>query len=244
MVIAVCSDIGKIREINQDSYYFIDSSDLPLFVVADGMGGHKAGEIASLIVTETVKEMYDQFKEEILRDELTIKDFISKTLNEANLRIYNKSNSIDEYKGMGTTVTMAIIYENILYIGQIGDSRGYLLRDEKLLQITQDHSLVAELLRNGSISEKDALNHPQKNIITRALGTDENVEIDIYDKELLKDDIIFLCTDGLTNMVNNDSIKDLLLNGEDIQKNCEVLINMANDSGGVDNITAMIIKFD
>lgn len=244
MVIGVCTDIGKIREINQDSYYYSDSQSLPLFVVADGMGGHKAGEIASLIVTQTVKEMYNQFMEHMINKELNINDFISKTLKEANIRIFNESNSIEEYKGMGTTVTMAIIYENILYIGQIGDSRGYLLRDGELVQLTQDHSLVAELLRNGSITEKDALNHPQRNIITRALGTDEMVEIDIFNKEILKNDIIFLCTDGLTNMVSNELIKEILLSGEDIQNTCEELVNRANESGGVDNITAMVIKLD
>ncbi len=242
MFVGVCSDTGKIRVINQDSYYICELDELPVFIVADGMGGHKAGEVASSIATETIKEMIYMNQEELLSENFQIPKFINEALSEANKRVYEKSSISEEYKGMGTTVTMAFIFKGELYIGHIGDSRAYLLRDNELLQLTQDHSLVAELVRNGSITEKDAINHPQKNVITRALGTDEEVKIDIFSREVLDGDVILLCSDGLTNMVSDEMIKEILLKSENIQDTCNLLIDTANDLGGLDNITAIIIE--
>ncbi|MTI47721.1 Stp1/IreP family PP2C-type Ser/Thr phosphatase [Sporosalibacterium faouarense] len=242
MFVGVCSDVGKIREINQDSYFKCNLDDFPIFVVADGMGGYKAGEVASRIVVETVEEMVKEYKEELVKKELEVPKFINEVLNESNNRVYEKSNSNEEYEGMGTTVTMAVILNNEIYIGHIGDSRAYLIRNEEIMQITQDHSLVAELVRNGSISEVDAINHPQKNIITRALGTDATVKIDILSKDVEEGDIILLCTDGLSNMVSDGLIKEILLSAEDKQEACEKLVSTANELGGLDNITALVIE--
>lgn len=242
MIVGVCSDSGKIREINQDSFYKCKIEDLSVFVVADGMGGHKAGEVASYTVVETVEEMINSSKEALISHSLEIPKFINEVLNESNKRVYEKSNSSIEYEGMGTTVTMAVFYNDEIFLGHIGDSRAYLIRNQEILQITQDHSLVAELVRNGSISEKEAINHPQKNIITRALGTNENVKIDILSKSVNEGDIVLLCTDGLSNMVSDDMIKDILLTSNDIQEGCERLVSAANELGGLDNITALVIE--
>lgn len=242
MLVGICSDVGKIREVNQDSFFKCELEGLPLFVVADGMGGCNAGEVASQIVIETVKEMVNTHKDQLANSILEIPKFIMDTLNLSNDRVYEKSNSEDDYKGMGTTVTMAFIHDYILYIGHIGDSRAYHLRDNELVQLTQDHSLVAELVRNGSISEKEAIDHPHKNIITRAIGTDSEIEIDIYSRGIKDGDIILLCSDGLTNMVSDELIKEIILESDDIQKNCNSLMNTANKLGGLDNITAILIE--
>lgn len=143
---------------------------------------------------------------------------------------------------MGTTITMAYISEDKLYIGHVGDSRAYLLRDNKFIQLTEDHSLVAEMVKRGSISEEEAECHPQRNIITRAIGTDEKVITDIIVEDIYKDDILLLCTDGLTNMMNDDEIKEILINKMDLQKNCNSLVNKANRLGGIDNVTVIAIK--
>lgn len=242
MIVGVCSDSGKIREVNQDSFFKCKIEDLSVFVVADGMGGHKAGEVASYTVVETVEEMINSSKEALISHSLEIPKFINEVLNESNKRVYEKSNSSIEYEGMGTTVTMAVFYNDEIFLGHIGDSRAYLIRNQEILQITQDHSLVAELVRNGSISEKEAINHPQRNIITRALGTNENVKIDILSKSVNEGDVVLLCTDGLSNMVSDDMIKDILLTSNDIQEGCERLVSAANELGGLDNITALVIE--
>ncbi|MGF7057280.1 Stp1/IreP family PP2C-type Ser/Thr phosphatase [Brassicibacter mesophilus] len=242
MNICVSSDVGKIREINQDSYFYCENDQLPIFVVADGMGGHNAGEIASNLAIQIIKEAYNRDKEKIILKTLELPRFINEALKEANKRVFNESKKQECYQGMGTTITMGFIYEREIFIGHIGDSRAYLLRNEELLQLTQDHSLVAELVRNGSISQEEARNHPQKNIITRALGTDSNVNIDIVSRELEDKDTIILCTDGLTNMVSENRIREILLNCESLEDGCNTLIDTANALGGFDNSTVVIIK--
>ena len=242
MIICVGSDVGKVREINQDSYFYCDNDQLPIFVVADGMGGHNAGEIASKLAIQTIKEAYNRDKEKIIQKKLELPGFINQALKEANERVFIESKKHESYQGMGTTITMGFIFEKEIFIGHIGDSRAYLFRNEELLQLTQDHSLVAELVRNGSISKEEAQNHPQKNIITRALGTDCNVNIDILSRELDDKDIILLCTDGLTNMVSENRIRETLLNFENLEDCCNALIDTANDLGGFDNSTVIIIK--
>ncbi len=242
MFICACSDIGKIRNINQDSYYYSDDNRLPLFVVADGMGGHNAGEVASLLAIETIKENYEKEKENIIQGKLDIPKFINLAFMEANKKILKEAKENKSCEGMGTTITSGIIYNNEIYIGHIGDSRAYLFREKELYQLTQDHSLVAELVRNGSISTEEAVNHPQKNIITRALGTDINVKVDIISKNLEGNDVIMLCTDGLTNMVSDSKIKEILLNCSELRQACCLLTDVANEFGGLDNTTVMIIK--
>ncbi len=244
MIVGVSSDIGKLRDINQDSYYCSKTKGFPLFVVADGMGGHNAGEVASLLAIETIKKNLLLNKQVLENSDMDVTEFIIDTLKKANKQILNKAKSKIDLNGMGTTVTLAYIMEGKLHIGHIGDSRAYLLREKQLKQLTQDHSLVAELVRNGTISKQEAINHPQKNVITRALGTDPEVEIDIITQNIIKDDIILLCTDGLTNMVNDSELKNIILSDYDIQEVCNNLIKVANNSGGIDNTTVLLIKID
>lgn len=244
MIIGVSTDVGRIRDINQDSFYCSDIEGLPLYVVADGMGGHNAGEVASYIAIESVKEVFHKNKELLLAKEIEIPQFINDALNTANERILEKSNKEERYNGMGTTITLAFIQDDEIFIGHIGDSRAYLLSNGELIQLTQDHSLVAELLRKGSISEEEAMNHPQKNIITRALGTDENVKIDILSRKIKKEDILLLCTDGLTNMVSENKIKEIIIESKDLQTASNILINTANELGGLDNTTVMLIGIE
>lgn len=242
MIVGVCSDVGRVRDVNQDSFYSCEIEGIELFVVADGMGGCNGGEIASEIVIDTIKEITNKYKESLINQEIEIPKFINDSINESNKRIYEKALEIEKFKGMGTTVTMAYISSDEIFIGHIGDSRAYLIRDEEIFQITQDHSLVAELVRNGSISKKEAINHPQKNIITRAVGTDKEVRTDVISRKIQSGDIILLCTDGLTNMISNEIIKDMLIKSQDPQKVSEKLVYTANELGGLDNITALVIE--
>lgn len=244
MIYGACSDVGKMRKINQDSYYLSENTSLPLFVVADGMGGHNAGEIASSVAIKIVKKCLDTKYELIISNELDVTTFIEETLKLSNKEIYKMGKSNIEYNGMGTTITIGCIKDDKLYIGHIGDSRAYIINKQKFMQITQDHSLVAELVKNGSISEDEATNHPQKNVITRALGTDIDVKVDISEYKLERNDIILLCTDGLTNMVSENIIKEIIMSCDDLQKACETLIENANKNGGKDNSTVMLIKVE
>ncbi len=243
MFICACSDVGKVRNINQDSYYYSDDNKLPLFVVADGMGGHNAGEVASSLTIDTIKESYEREKESIIQGKLHIPRFINLTLAKANQRILKEAKNNQSCVGMGTTITLGIIYENELFIGHMGDSRAYLFSKQELYQLTQDHSLVAELVRNGSISSEEAVNHPQKNIITRALGTDIDIKVDIINRKLNDGDLIILCTDGLTNLVNDKKIKEVLNSRVELRQACCLLTDAANDMGGFDNTTVMIIRY-
>lgn len=241
MDIGAISHTGLIRDINQDSY-FVSEDKMNLFVVADGMGGHKAGEVASSIAIDSVKKYIEKhISQEYGEYDEAVSRIIEEAIVDANTKIFNKSMEEEKYQGMGTTLTMAFI-QSKLFIGHIGDSRAYLIRNNEIRQITQDHSLVAELLRNGTITEKEAKTHPQKNIITRALGTEENIQIDIYTIELLAEDIIVLCSDGLSNLVEQMEIKECLANSKSMQFGCEHLVDLANERGGYDNITIIAIK--
>lgn len=236
--------VGRVRDINQDSYYINYNETLSVFVVADGMGGHNGGEIASKIAIDTIKNNFNDYSNEIAEEKLSVENFIRKTLELSNEEIYKYAMENEAYKGMGTTATMGCIFKDKLFIGNIGDSRAYIIRDNDITQITNDHSLVAELVKNGTITKEEAVNHPQKNVITRALGTDINVKTDIYNFNLEEHDIILLCTDGLTNLVSEIDIMKFINDSEDIQNICDNLINHANDNGGYDNSTVIIIKID
>lgn len=243
MQIGVCTDKGKIRENNQDYYYSSNFLELPLFIVADGMGGHKAGEVASKMAVDIIVEVVSRSSKNGY-EEISISNIIRKAVEEANEKIFDKSLSSTKYNGMGTTLTMAYLTDENITIGHIGDSRAYIARGDEFIQLTEDHSLVAELVKNGSISAEEALYHPQKNIITRAVGTSKYIDTDIVIAQVIKNDIILLCTDGLTNMVDDMEIKNMIQNTNDMQVLCESLINKANDLGGVDNITAIAIKIE
>jgi len=243
MEVGAKTSIGRIRDINQDSYYISPNNKYPLFIIADGMGGHKAGEIASKMAVEIISSSLENDSENIIMDENYIINRIKNSIWRANDEIYKKSLERNECSGMGTTVTLVWDINGKFYIGHVGDSRAYLLRGNNLYQITEDHSLVEELIRNGSISREEAKHHPQKNIITRAVGTNKDIEVDIIVEDKYKGDILLLCTDGLTNMLNDDEIKELLLVNENIQKACEYLVELSNNKGGFDNISVVAIKY-
>ncbi len=243
-----CTDVGKTRPINEDGYYISDYSkayDAIYAIVADGMGGHQAGEIASGLALKQVSDAINKgFFAQMNEQEL--KKLLASAVREANKNIYEMSMSEIGCVGMGTTITICLLFGNHAMIAHVGDSRAYVLRGGTLHQITTDHSLVQELLKSGQITAEEAENHPQKNIITRALGTDADVDIDVYEFSVCAGDCIMLCTDGLSNLITNQEIKEILTQNENVSENAlaESLIDLANQKGGFDNITAVILKKD
>ncbi len=231
----VVSDIGKIRKTNEDGYLI----NKPVYAVADGMGGHSAGEVASAIALETIKKSLKK-----LPAEEEIPQLLAESIQEANAAVFHRSTTEAEQRGMGTTLTVAVFLKDKFYIGHIGDSRAYLLRDDKLVQLTEDHSLVAQMVKEGAISPQQAEIHPQRSVLTRALGTEPSVQIDISASEIEPRDRILLCTDGLTAMLSDPEIKELLSEPAGPQSICKDLVDSANDRGGSDNTTVIVLEID
>ena len=234
------SDIGRIREMNQDNYFISDPNDeIKMFIVADGMGGYKGGEVASALAIESAKSYIKNNFEETNKDKDKILDLIKNAIEYANMVVYERSKEVEELNGMGTTLDVLIIQSGKVYIGHVGDSRVYRLRKDFFRKLTTDHSYVEQLVREGNITKEEAYNHPKKNMLTKALGCTAFVEPDVMVKGFQKDDILLMCTDGLTNMVREDVICDIIKDNPETA--CEVLLNKANENGGQDNITAVII---
>lgn len=232
------TDTGITREMNQDYYFASETSvgNLPnLYIVADGMGGHKAGDYASRYTIERVVASVTRSSSsepvEILRD----------AISKANELLISDSNEDEAKHGMGTTLVACTIIGKQMVVANVGDSRLYLV-DDKITQITRDHSLVEEMVRLGEMDEEAAREHPKKNIITRAIGAFEKVEVDFFEVELKDSDKILLCTDGLTNMVPDQTILDIIRRGTGLEKVVEELIHTANFNGGRDNITVMLVE--
>lgn len=243
MVKAAVSDIGKSRDKNQDAYYLAEDGESPLYIVADGMGGHRCGEIASSMALDSV---LDSFRSNIknISNKDDILKLIKTSMETANIKVYLKSLEMKECKGMGTTMTLAYIFKDRILIGHVGDSRAYIIRDNNIEQITEDHSYINELLKSGTITLEEAKSHPKKNMITRALGASSIVEVDIIQKKYKKNDTLLICSDGLFNMVNEKEICDVF-NREPSIKTCSSrLIDMANEKGGFDNITVVAVKLN
>lgn len=244
MISSIQTHVGKVRIKNEDSFYAPkNNSELPkLYIVADGMGGHRGGDIASQRAVEVVSSYINGNISEHQNDE-QIKELLRCSINEANRRIYAESLENADLSGMGTTLTMGLFYEDKVYIGHIGDSRAYRIRENKIELLTRDHSLIWQLMEEGKLSAEEMTTHPMKNVITQALGTDELVEPDITSFDVKPGDILVLCTDGLINMLDDEKIKDIVCNNnpEDAAKR---LIDSANSRGGTDNITVGIIKVD
>lgn len=237
------SDVGIKRDNNQDSFYISEKDNILLYLVADGMGGHKAGKLASNMAKDIIQRNFNE-------DEIDLdngKDILKKiktSIEEANTKIYLKSMEDEESKGMGTTVTLAYIFKNKMYLGHVGDSRAYLIRNNEIIQITEDHSYVNQLLKAGSITKEEAKTHPKRNMITRAVGSSSIIEIDLINKEWNQDDILILCSDGLTNMVKDTKILKAFKDEDNVQDSCEKVVKLANKNGGIDNITVIAIKFN
>ena len=234
------TDIGSRREINQDYVYCNDDAVglLPnLYIVADGMGGHKAGDFASRYsVTEFEKELKEQ-------NARTVIGSMEGAVRLVNERLLKEAAAEPDYEGMGTTFVAACIEQDSLYVLNIGDSRLYLISEKGTIrQITQDHSLVEEKILRGEIERKDAKNHPEKNVITRALGAADQVVPDFFEVELSAGDYVLLCSDGLTNMVEDSVIKETVLNSEaSLKEKAESLVELANKNGGRDNISLILV---
>lgn len=230
--------IGQRRSVNQDYIFYTDEpiGNLPnLYIVADGMGGHKAGDRASSFAVEKFIE--------IVKNEEAQQPFylMKKVLSKVNHELVLLSRKRPEYEGMGTTFVAASVFEDSLYVMNIGDSRLYKMENH-LTQVTKDHSLVEELVRNGQLTKEEARIHPQKNLITRALGVEEEIEPDFFQLEMKAGDRILLCSDGLTNMVEDKNLEKILVSLPDSRKAAEKLIEQANEKGGLDNIAVIVAK--
>ena len=233
------TDPGKVRERNEDSVLIIKNDfDEYLLVVADGMGGHTGGEIASNIVVNKIGKRFEEMGR-IGSKEDTI-NWIKEIVGEANASIYKFTSENPESAGMGTTLVLALYTKDFLLFGNIGDSSGYVLKKGKLHKITTDHTLVNLLVSSGELTLEEAKNHPRKNVLMRALGADTKVEMDIFDVE---DDIegIFLCSDGLTNMLQDEIIEKVLDEKKSIEEKMQKLIVKSNNRGGTDNITVAFL---
>jgi len=226
--VGAATDIGQVREGNEDSYLVV----APLYAVADGMGGHRGGEVASSLALETVQQLFE-------RQEGSLADQVSR----ANRAVYDRSQSDRSVSGMGTTLTAALIDENKVHLVHVGDSRAYLVRDGALTQLTEDHTLVHRMVLEGEITPEEAETHPHRSILTRALGVDESVQVDEGDVQVESGDRLLLCTDGLTGMVPEGQIQEILRDAADPQEAVDRLVKVANRAGGIDNITAVVLDF-
>ncbi len=235
------SDIGRLREKNQDAYYISDSLDqIQLYMLADGMGGYNGGEIASNLAIQSAKNYIENNFKEIEKSKENIIQLVGSAMEYANMVVYEKSKENKELEGMGTTLEICLIYNNRAFIGHVGDSRVYRIRKEFLRKLTQDHSYVQKLVKDGTITKEEAQHHPQKNMLMKALGCNAFVEPDVMVKGFLKDDIIIINSDGLTNLVSTDEIYKEAK--KDIEQAPKELIKIANEKGGYDNITIIVIK--
>jgi protein phosphatase len=228
--VGVITDTGRKRRRNEDAYV----CEPPLFAIADGMGGAQAGEVASRLAAAALKESRAQ-----AGGEQRIADLIQ----EANRRVYDRSNSDPKTSGMGTTITVALVEDGSVAFGHVGDSRAYLIRDGRMEQVTEDHSLVNELMKSGKLSREEAEMHPQRSVITRALGTDPDVDVDTFTVAAEAGDVFLLCSDGLTDMVDEHAILELVQqHRDDMNAALKALVKAANRGGGEDNITVVAFE--
>ena len=233
------TDIGRKRELNEDYIYTSGQpiGALPnLFIVADGMGGHKAGDYASM---HTVDRFVEVIRE--LGEEHGVQDAINEAVTAANAYIYQRSRENSNLSGMGTTLVLASCIGNEAIVANIGDSRLYLVNDA-MTQIKRDHSLVEEMVTLGGIDREMARNHPDKNIITRAVGVKEKVAADFFEVDLTKGDKLLLCSDGLTNMLRDEEIYQIIQNNKELEQAAKALVDAANENGGRDNIAVVLVE--
>src|SRR5262245_49755500 len=228
VTVGAATDIGQVREGNEDSYLVEE----PLYAVADGMGGHRGGEVASSLALEIVQQLFE-------RHEGTLADQVVR----ANRAVFDRSQNDRSVSGMGTTLTAALIDDDKVHLVHVGDSRAYLLQDGRLTQLTEDHTLVHRMVMEGEITQEEAETHPHRSILTRALGVDESVQIDEGDVQVGTGDRLLLCTDGLTGMVSEEEIQQILVESAEPQEAVDRLVKVANRAGGIDNITAVVLDF-
>lgn len=235
------TDVGRVRQGNEDALFADESWGV--FIVADGMGGHVAGEVASQMVTERVGPGVSRAVEEGLRGG-ELQERTLELIGEANRAILERADNEPEKRGMGTTLTLlTLLPESDYLIEQVGDSRGYLLRDGELRQVTRDHTVVQQQVERGALTPEQAREHPLSHILTRALGTEHAVEADTYGDKAQPGDVFLLCSDGLSGMLPDARIHEILSTPIDsLQEIADALIDAANDAGGLDNITALVVR--
>ncbi|MDD5793274.1 Stp1/IreP family PP2C-type Ser/Thr phosphatase [Clostridium sp. HCP1S3_B4] len=238
-MISMISDIGNKRSLNEDYAGYLEKENYKIYVVADGMGGHNAGEVASKMAVEAI---VSYISENI--NNKNYNEILKKAIKTANNAIYDFASTSEKLNGMGTTVTACLVINNKGFVANVGDSSCFLIRNNKIKKITKDHSLVQELLDLGTISEEEAFNHPKKNIITRAVGTSKKILIDVFEIDILKDDIIMLCSDGLTNEIQKNEVLEILNSAKSLKNACEKLVLEAKNNGGRDNITVLLFGGD
>lgn len=234
-MVGLVSDIGLKRALNEDYAAYYEDADFKIYVVADGMGGHNAGEVASKMAAERILDYVKYNFSKIHEREL-----IKIAIEEANREIFNFSMTSDKLNGMGTTVTACLITRKNIYVANVGDSSCIGIKDGMIKKITKDHSLVQELIDSGTISEMEAVNHPKKNIITRALGTNQNVCIDVFDVMNGEYEVLLLCSDGLTNELTKEEILQIVMSEKNYDHIANKLVDMAKEKGGRDNITVLL----
>lgn len=249
------TDVGVVREANEDSYFVQDWHYVSqtrrvshgIFIVADGMGGALAGEYASAlatrVVSQTVNEGFERMEAQGSQ-EINIPEILENAIKKSNKAIYDAAKRNPQYQGMGTTVTAAVVYQGYLYVGHVGDSRGYLISKNEIEKITRDHSLVGRLLEIGQITEEEAAVHPQRNLIYRSLGAYPNVEVDLYERTFVPGNCLLLCSDGLIEHVKDSEIHQVIDQAADQWRACNQLVNMANIRGGDDNTTVILVYMD
>jgi protein phosphatase len=241
MEMAWRSDIGRVRDLNEDSTgLFITSSGVVIAIVADGMGGHQAGDVASREAVKTIERVLCAHPLNVSTDEKS--DLLLHAEGKANEKVYTLATENSNFQGMGTTVVAAIVDEREVVLAHVGDSRAYVLHKGGLYQLTEDHSYVNLLRKHGQITAEEARNHPQRNMIVRAVGTNEEVEVDLINTPWGEEDILLLCSDGLTTMVDERDIGLVLTSGMTLEEMADKLIEMALNAGGNDNVSLILIR--
>jgi len=226
---------GLVRTRNED-YFYMDSSR-GLYIVADGMGGHQAGDVASSLAAHTIEQYINNHRDTPL-------ELLKKAIIQANLSVYQEAMRVQANNGMGTTIVIVLIVDDRLFSAHVGDSRIYLIRQDQVARLTNDHSLVEELTKRGEITEAESMGHPQRNVLTRALGVAPQVEIDTGVTWLIPGDYVLLCTDGLSGVVGKEELRQIIYQGADIEKSLNYMIQLALNRGGLDNITAVLIRYE
>ena len=241
MRVFASTDIGKARDTNQDYYYICEeSSQIKLYILADGMGGYNGGEIASSLAVKSAKGYIESNFEQTPKDKISLQELVKNAVEYANMVVYEKAKEDEYLTNMGTTLEICLIYNNRVYIGHVGDSRVYRIRKNIIRKLTKDHSYVEQLVKDGTITKEEAVHHPKKNMLMKAVGCSAYVEPDVMVKGFLKGDILLMTSDGLTNMLPNEEIYNIITkHKEDAIKN---LIQSANEMGGYDNITVVMIE--
>lgn len=240
MQVVGLTDRGRERPRNEDNLFARADKDFAILAVADGMGGHRAGDVASAIAVEAMSELWDNLERTVPFSAGEAAEQLRRLASEANERILALAGRDPAKKGMGTTLTAGIIKDRILAIGHIGDSRAYLIKDDSIKALTNDHSLLQQLISSGEVKPEEARNHPQRHILTRALGVGSKPKVDIFEVAIEEGSALLFCTDGLTGLVGEDEILSVFQEEKSPQDKAAALIRLANSRGGYDNITVVI----